>query len=78
MSSALLLVGYPTSLAVIVRFARVVRERRFRWFVVHESAVAAIVGGWALRGRWEAAVVNGAWFAVAWAWWARGRRSGEI
>lgn len=78
MSSALLALGYPASLAVIARFARVVRERRVGWFVAHQAAVAAIVGGWALRGRWAAAVVNGAWFAVACAWWARGRRSGEV
>lgn len=74
-STALLALGYPTSIAVIARFAPVVRERRVGWFVAHQAAVGAIVAGWALRGRWEGAAVNGAWLAVAGAWWFRAGRS---
>lgn len=75
MSSALLAVGYPTSIVVLTRFAPVVRERRVGWFVAHQAAVAAIVAGWAIEGRTGAAVVNAAWLAVATAWWVRATRA---
>lgn len=66
--------GYPVSVAVIARFPAVVRERRRRWLVAHHLAVAAIVAGWLLRRRPEAAAVNAAWLAASTAWYARGRR----
>lgn len=73
-STALLVVGYPTSLVVLIRFVPVVRERRAGWFAAHQTAVAAIVAGWALKGKPAAAVVNATWLAVATAWWVRAGR----
>ena len=35
---------------MILRFVPVVRERRMKWLVAHDLAVAAIVTGWALKG----------------------------
>ncbi|MGZ8752187.1 MAG: hypothetical protein ACXW1S_04325 [Acidimicrobiia bacterium] len=72
-------VGYPVSITVIVRWIPVVRERRIRWFVAHELAVAAIVTGWALRGDPGAVAINATWLVVAAAWYGLGgrrRRSG--
>lgn len=77
LSSALFAVGYPTSIVVLTRFAPVVRERRTTWFVAHQAAVAAIVAGWALRGKPGGVVVNGAWLAVATAWWVRAAGGAE-
>ncbi|HUR17769.1 MAG TPA: hypothetical protein VMZ51_02385 [Acidimicrobiales bacterium] len=71
MSTALFGVGYPTSIVVLTRIAPVVRERRVGWFVAHQAAVAAIAAGWAVKGRAGGVVVNGAWLAVATAWWMR-------
>lgn len=73
-ATALHVVGYPTAIVVIVRFVPVVRERRARWFAIHQAGVAAIVVGWALRGDGRAVAVNGAWFVVAAAWYALGGR----
>lgn len=73
--SALLAVGYPTSIVVLTRFAPVMRERRLGWFVAHQAAVAAIVAGWAIKGRTEAVVVNATWLVVATAWWMRATRT---
>ena len=70
-----LALGYPASVAVIARFVPVVRERRWRWLLVHHLGVAAIVTGWALRGRTSAVVVNGAWLVVSSLWYGLGRRS---
>lgn len=69
LASFLHLVGYPVALVVIARLRAVFRERRTSWFVAEEAATAAIVAGWALKGRREAVVVNAAWgvgLAVAW------------
>lgn len=66
--------GYPVSIAVIAFFKPVVRERRAAWFAAHQAAVAAIVAGWSIRGQVSAALVNGAWFVVAAAWWILGGR----
>jgi hypothetical protein len=78
-TTALFAFGYPTSIAVIVRWIPVVRERRTAWFVAHEVAVAAIVTGWALTRDAMAVAINGTWLAVAAAWYlgagARARRS---
>lgn len=73
-ATALHVVGYPTAIAVIARFVPVVRERRTRWFLTHQAGVAAIVGGWLLRGDTRGVAVNGTWFVVAAAWYASGRR----
>ena len=68
------LVGYPVALVVIARWVPVVRERRWRWFAAHQAAVTGIIVGWLLRGRGSAAAVNGAWLAVASAWYGLARR----
>jgi len=64
--------GYPVSIAVIVRWVPVVRERRIRWFVLHQLAVAAIVIGWSTESAWSAVLINGAWLVIATAWYAAG------
>lgn len=74
-STALLAIGYPTSIAVLTRIVPVVRERRVGWFAAHQAAVAAIVAGWAMKGRIGGALVNGAWLTVATAWWVQARRA---
>ena len=67
--------GYPVAIAVIVRWVPVVRQRRTRWFVLHEVAVAAIVAGWVTRSRWPAVAINGSWLVIAAVWYgAAGRR----
>lgn len=65
---ALFAFGYPVSITVIARWLAVVRERRIRWFVWHQAAVAAIVLGWTIEGRTAAIIVNSTWFIVAAVW----------
>ncbi len=74
LEGVLFAVGYPVSITVIVRWIPVVRERRIRWFVAHQLAVAAIVAGWALRGDVGAVAINGTWFVVAAVWYGLGGR----
>ena len=64
--------GYPVAIVVIFRYVPVVRERRTRWFVLHELAVAAIVAGQALRGAPDGVIINGAWGVSAAIWYALG------
>ncbi|MEY2421292.1 MAG: hypothetical protein QOI95_1359 [Acidimicrobiaceae bacterium] len=64
--------GYPTAIIVIFRFVPVVRERRTRWFVLHELGVAAIVAGQALLGSAQGVIINGSWGVVAAVWYALG------
>jgi hypothetical protein len=74
---ALWIVGYPVAIAIIARWVPVVRQRRLRWFVAHEAAVAAIVAGHALRGGRDGAqgvAVNGAWLVAAAVWYVVGGR----
>jgi hypothetical protein len=66
----LFVVGYPTAIAVIARWVPVVRERRTKWFVIHQAAVAAIVAGQALKDNGSAVIINGAWFVTAAIWYA--------
>lgn len=73
-SAALFVFGYPVSIAVILRFVPVVRERRVKWLVAHDAAVAAIVAGWALRRDWRAVAINSSWLVVANVWYALGGR----
>jgi hypothetical protein len=73
-ATALFAVGYPTSIAVILRFVPVVRERRWKWFAAHQLAVAAIVTGWALKGDRRAVAVNSSWLVVSTVWYALGGR----
>ncbi|CAN5678338.1 hypothetical protein BH20ACT2_BH20ACT2_15700 [soil metagenome] len=68
-AAVLLLGGYAGAVSVLVRWIPVVLQRRTRWFVIHQIAVAAIVLGWIIQGRTSAIVVNGAWFIVAAAWY---------
>jgi hypothetical protein len=64
--------GYPAAIIVIVRFVPVVRERRTRWFVIHELGVAAIVAGQALAENPRGVIINGAWGVIAAIWYAIG------
>ena len=64
--------GYPAAIIVIVRFVPVVRERRTKWFVIHELGVAAIVAGQALADNPRGVIINGAWGVVAAVWYALG------
>jgi hypothetical protein len=73
-ATALFVFGYPVSIAVILRFVPVVRERRLRWLVAHDLAVAAIVAGWALKGDRRAVAINASWFVAANVWYALGGR----
>lgn len=68
------LVAYPIAVMVIVRWVPVVRERRWRWFLEHQVAVAVIVIGHATAGRASAVVINGTWFVVAAIWYSLGGR----
>lgn len=70
---ALFTFGYPVSLVVIARFVPVVRERRRRWILWHQAAVAAIVAGFTLRSDWSAVAINSSWFVVAASWYTLGR-----
>ena len=67
-------VGYPTAIAVIVRFVPVVRERRTRWLAAHHLGVLAIVLGWSTIPRWSAVAVNGTWFVASALWYGVGPR----
>jgi len=73
-ATALFAFGYPVSIAVILRFVPVVRERRLKWLVAHELAVAAIVAGWALKGDRRAVAINASWLAAAAIWYVLGGR----
>ena len=74
-AAALFAFGYPISIVVILRFVPVVRERRLKWLVAHDLAVAAIVAGWALEGDGRAVAVNASWLVAANVWYAfAGRR----
>ena len=64
--------GYPAAIIVIFRFVPVVRERRTRWFVIHEVGVAAIVAGQALMGNPQGVIINGSWGVLAAIWYALG------
>jgi hypothetical protein len=66
--------GYPISIVVILRFVPVVRERRMKWLIAHDLAVAAIVVGWALKGDRRAVAINTAWLVAANLWYAVGGR----
>ena len=73
-ATALFVLGYPTSIVVILRFVPVVRERRTKWLVAHDLAVAAIVVGWALKGDRGAVAINASWLVAANVWYALGGR----
>jgi hypothetical protein len=71
---ALFVFGYPTSIAIIVRWTAVVREQRVRWFALHHSAVLAIIIGWIIEGRASAVAINSLWLLSATVWYLRGGR----
>jgi hypothetical protein len=73
-ATVLFALGYPTSIVVILRFVPVVRERRLKWLVAHDLAVAAIVAGWALKGDRRAVAINASWLVAANVWYALGGR----
>ncbi len=64
--------GYPISILVIARWIPVVRERRWRWFWVHQIAVAMIVMGWIIEGETRSVAVNSIWLVTAAVWFMRG------
>lgn len=66
--------GYPASIAVIVRFTAVVRERRWRWLLVHHAGVLAIIAGWALRRRGAGVALNGFWLVASSLWFGLAQR----
>ena len=73
-ATVLHVLGYPTAIAVLTRWIPVVREQRDRWFAAHQAGVAAIVAGWAIRGRTQGVIINGAWFVIAAFWYLSRRR----
>jgi hypothetical protein len=73
-ATALFAFGYPTSIVVILRFVPVVRERRMKWLIAHDLAVAAIVAGWALKGDRRAVAINASWLVAANVWYVLGGR----
>ena len=73
-ATALFVFGYPISIAVILRFVPVVRERRLKWLVAHDLAVVAIVAGWALKGDRRAVAINASWLVAANVWYTFGGR----
>lgn len=64
--------GYPVAIVVIARWVPVVRQRRTRWFVLHELAVAAIVAGQAVGDNPRGVITNGLWGVIAAIWYAIG------
>jgi hypothetical protein len=75
---AVLAVGYPVSIGVLVRLLPVLRERRRTWIAVLIAGMSCLVVGWLLLRRPAAAAVNGAGLAAVvagWAWTGRRRRS---
>jgi len=66
--------GYPISIVVILRFVPVVRERRMKWLIAHDLAVAAIMVGWALKDDGRAVAINASWLVAANVWYALGGR----
>src|SRR5436309_369087 len=71
-AGTILLLEDPAAIVVIIRFVPVVRQRRRRWFVIHELAVAAIVAGQALAGNGQGVIINGSWGVIAAIWYALG------
>ena len=76
LGSALLGAGYAASVAVLTRFVPVVRQRRWRWLVVHHLGVVSIIAGWAVRRQGPAVVVNSCWLALSTVWYLLGGRRG--
>ncbi len=67
--------GYPASIAVLSRFRRVVRERRWRWLAMHHLGVGAVIAAWATRREGAGVAINATWLVASSAWYALGRRS---
>jgi hypothetical protein len=73
-SNALLVIGYPLSLAAGSKLLPVVRERRIGRFVATEAGIGCVTTGLLLRRRPLAAAVNGAALVgLAAAWTLTGR-----
>ena len=68
--------GYPVALMAIVTFVGIVYHRRVGWFVANEIAMTAIVVGWLLADRPEAALFNAVWLVSAAVWFGLGGRTG--
>jgi hypothetical protein len=74
-TTALFAFGYPVSICVIVRWLPVVRERRIKWLIAHDVAVAAIIAGWAIKGDTNSVIVNSSWLVISTVWYVLGGRS---
>ena len=73
-SNALLVIGYPLSLAAGAKLLPVVRERRLGRFLATEAGIACVTAGLILRRRHLAAAANGASLVgLAAVWVAVGR-----
>jgi uncharacterized membrane protein HdeD (DUF308 family) len=73
----LLAVGYPVSVAVLLRLLPVYRRRRRGWFLALVSGLSTLVVGWLLLGRPGAAALNAAGLVAAvaaWLWTGRANR----
>lgn len=66
--------GYPASIAVITRFVPVVRERRWRWLVLHHLGMAAIIAGCVSKRTTVGVIANAGWFVLSSLWYAAGGR----
>jgi hypothetical protein len=73
-STALLLVGYPLSVAAGAKLLPVIRERRVGRFLAMEAGIGCVTAGLVIRRRWYAAAANGlALVGLAAVWVAVGR-----
>lgn len=66
--------GYPAAIAVIARWMPVVRERRWRWLVVHHLGMAAIIAGYVSRRTAVGVAANTSWLVASSVWYAVGGR----
>ncbi|MGI8684943.1 MAG: hypothetical protein ACR2MO_07635 [Acidimicrobiales bacterium] len=66
--------GYPASIAVITRFVPVVRERRWRWLVLHHLGMAAIIAGCVSKRTTVGVIGNSGWLVLSSLWYAAGGR----
>ena len=75
LGAALLVAGYPVSLASLTRFNHMVRERDLRTLLVLEAGTASLVAGFSLLRIRKGALSNLVWLAAFPAWYRwRGSR----
>lgn len=69
-STALLVAGYPLSIAGGTHLLRTMRERRSGKFHTMQAGIAAVTAGLVLRRRWLSAAANGVTLVGLEAAWA--------